>query len=286
MQTKLIEILSKATGWLPANKIAEIGEWRSAANVGVALGQMEKAGRTERRKSPTIRMHNGMPATEWKLVEKVFPGDKEKAAAKAPESSPVEQQVSQGLEMFNLRQQLAHAEKMRDAHFESAETAAKRIDELVAENRAIAEDRDRYQRMFNAACVDLGLINESLELDPNDGGAEPIIDAIKNLHAFLNQTGEQADALRSERDKLRKECDELFIKLGNMEIEQEQSKDVTEAAVGYIVRVAGRKPRICAKPESARTAALASARAHGRADVLALVPVGKAVRGAEWKEAA
>lgn len=62
--------------------------------------------------------------------------------------------------------------------------------------------------------------------------------------------------------------------------------DVKDAAVGYIVRVVGKKPRICTKPNNAHEAAMAAARAHGRADVFALVPVGKAVRGAEWKEAA
>jgi len=36
-------------------------------------------------------------------------------------------------------------------------------------------------RMFNAACADLGLISEALGLDPDDGGAEPIISAIEEL---------------------------------------------------------------------------------------------------------
>ncbi|WP_342705199.1 hypothetical protein OHZ10_29415 [Burkholderia arboris] len=36
-------------------------------------------------------------------------------------------------------------------------------------------------RMFHAACHDLGLINEALGLDPDDGGAAPIIDAINEL---------------------------------------------------------------------------------------------------------
>jgi hypothetical protein len=36
-------------------------------------------------------------------------------------------------------------------------------------------------RMFHAACADLGAINEALGLDPEDGGAEPILDAIEEL---------------------------------------------------------------------------------------------------------
>jgi hypothetical protein len=42
-------------------------------------------------------------------------------------------------------------------------------------------------RMFHAACADLGAINEALGLDPDDGGAAPILDAIAEL--------------KSERDK-------------------------------------------------------------------------------------
>jgi hypothetical protein len=38
-------------------------------------------------------------------------------------------------------------------------------------------------RMFHAACADLGAINEALGLDPDDGGAEPIIAAIEELRA-------------------------------------------------------------------------------------------------------
>ena len=43
--------------------------------------------------------------------------------------------------------------------------------------------REQYRRMFEAACVDLGRINEALGLDPDDGGADPILDAIEELRA-------------------------------------------------------------------------------------------------------
>ena len=39
----------------------------------------------------------------------------------------------------------------------------------------------QYKRMFAAACADLGEINEALGLDPDDGGAEPILSAIAEL---------------------------------------------------------------------------------------------------------
>jgi len=44
-----------------------------------------------------------------------------------------------------------------------------------------AREGESYKRMFEAACSDLGLINEHLGLDPNDGGCDPIIGAIENL---------------------------------------------------------------------------------------------------------
>lgn len=154
--------------------------------------------------------------------------------AKTPESSPVEQQVSHGLEMYNLRKQLKLAEEMRDSHFARAEAATGRAADLLNQLRAVENNRESIESKLGDLSLQLNKAQETIH---------------------------------------------------SMELEALQAKSVTEAAVGYIVRVVGRKPRICIKPENARNAALSSARAHGRADVLALVPVGKAVRGAEWKEA-
>lgn len=82
MQEKLIDLLSTATGWLTAGEIADLGGWRSGANVGVALAQTEKAtGAVVRRKSPTKKQHNGMAAIEWKLAEKQFAGSDTTPAA-------------------------------------------------------------------------------------------------------------------------------------------------------------------------------------------------------------
>lgn len=43
--------------------------------------------------------------------------------------------------------------------------------------------KEQYRRMFNAACAALASINEALGLDPDDGGAEPILDAVRELQA-------------------------------------------------------------------------------------------------------
>lgn len=48
---------------------------------------------------------------------------------------------------------------------------------------ALKRERDRFERMFVAACEALGAINEALGLDPDDGGAEPILAAIEELKA-------------------------------------------------------------------------------------------------------
>ena len=70
-------------------------------------------------------------------------------------------------------------------------------------------------------------------------------------------------------------------------LQEQDGVDVKDAAVGYLIRVTKRKPRYVTQPERARDAALAAVRAGaGRAEVLAVVPVGVARRGAEWRGSA
>ncbi len=112
MQEKLIDILSRATAWMTAAQIADAGGWRSHSNVGVALGQIEKAtGTVERRKSPTQLQSNGMPATEWKLTEKHIEDSTEVKMGRKPKHPPLEPASS---EADALRKQIA------DMHAESA----------------------------------------------------------------------------------------------------------------------------------------------------------------------
>jgi hypothetical protein len=51
----------------------------------------------------------------------------------------------------------------------------------------------------------------------------------------------------------------------------------------FVVRTPNRPPRFTSKHKNAHAVAMSAARRHGFAEVFALVPVGKAVRGAEWK---
>ena len=53
--------------------------------------------------------------------------------------------------------------------------------QVTLEDRPIDIELAQYKRMFEAACSELGAINEALGLDPNDGGAEPILFAIEQL---------------------------------------------------------------------------------------------------------
>ncbi|KVD71840.1 hypothetical protein WI89_01045 [Burkholderia ubonensis] len=68
--------------------------------------------------------------------------------------------------------------------------------------QAVVAELARMTRMFHAACHDLGLINEALGLDPDDGGAAPILDAIAELKGratSANETGaEGLDGLAHE----------------------------------------------------------------------------------------
>ncbi len=83
-----------------------------------------------------------------------------------------------------------------------------------------ATSREQYKRMFHAACADLGAINEALGLDPDDGGAEPILTAIEGLKAraalasaaqpasiVLDEAEAQLDAMRKIAYILVEECD-------------------------------------------------------------------------------
>ena len=99
---------------------------------------------------------------------------------------------------------------------------------------------------------------------------------IASLRTAHNHAINEADRLRAELAAERQAREALQ--------EQNDGVDVKDAAVGYLVRVPKRAPILRRKPESARSAALSAVRAGAsRAEVLAVVPVGTARRGAEWQ---
>lgn len=61
--------------------------------------------------------------------------------------------------------------------------------EAVAQSEAPdMELESYYKRMFKAACIDLGRVAERLGLDPNLGGAAPIIEAIDDITSSRGKT--------------------------------------------------------------------------------------------------
>ena len=85
----------------------------------------------------------------------------------------------------------------------------------------------RFERMFMAACDDLGLINEALDLDPNDGGAEPILDAIEELNAQIAaQAGQDTSDNRAAFEAYAKqEFSEYFEDDGESMFDRAKSND-------------------------------------------------------------
>lgn len=183
MQEKLIDILSRATAWMTAAQIADAGGWRSHSNVGVALGQIEKAtGTVERRKSPTQLQPNGMPATEWKLTEKHIEDKIETKMGRKPKFPPLEpatKATDLSEKLADVQRELDHANAANGSWMKLAaehecksvpdlrvllNSLHRRIDELKAESMAqyslIGEQRQQIaalndQLMHGTETVDV-----------------------------------------------------------------------------------------------------------------------------------
>lgn len=94
----------------------------------------------------------------------------------------------------------------------------------------------------------------------------------------------QLGAERTARQALQEQIDELQREA--MRGASLLSGDDRYTAAGYLVRAPKRKPRTLQAEDKAREAALGAIRAGApRAEVFALVPVGHARRGAEWRSA-
>lgn len=75
---------------------------------------------------------------------------------------------------------IAELERRLEFNGDHSQDVIVKRDERIAElGRKVAS----AERRFMMACEDLGSINEKLGLDPDDGGAEPIIAAIEELQA-------------------------------------------------------------------------------------------------------
>ena len=148
---------------------------------------------------------------------------------------------------------LASANRMLCDRLESKDA------ELLAQAKVVIDLRDRLDALTQQLEADTGRITADLQA------------ALKSRSQAINES----DRLRAELAAERQAREAL---------QEQDGVDVKDAAVGYLIRVTKRKPRYVTKPERARDAALAAVRAGaGRAEVLAVVPVGVARRGAEWR---
>ena len=155
---------------------------------------------------------------------------------------------------------LAGAYQMALADLRSHEACLEAKDaELLAQAKVVVDLRDRLDALTRQWEADTGRITADLRA------------ALKSRSQAINES----DRLRAELAAERQAREAL---------QEQDGVDVKDAAVGYLIRVTKRKPRYVTKPERARDAALAAVRAGaGRAEVLAVVPVGVARRGAEWR---
>lgn len=222
MQEKLEEILSNAKDWLTAAEIADKGKWRSASHVGLALKQMDSV---EHRTSPTKKMGNGIPAKEYKLADKSFDSDvastksasisskladKKSLAAEMPTdkeccNAAKVVATTAGSEVATLNKTIATLREEIAGHLDWKERLEDDIRRHIKRAEAAERNRDDTQkqseenrRLFLAAISDLASINRALELDPDDGGAAPILEAIDEYKVMLAEETNEVVRLRAE----------------------------------------------------------------------------------------
>lgn len=147
-------------------------------------------------------------------------------------------------EAAELRAKLALAEKQRDEHFTQAEDYKSQLE--------VAESAVHYW----------------IEL-----AAEYECKSIPDLRVLLGSYENRVATLQMAVDSLREQLD------GNPVDASLQSASATQ----FVVKTPSKPPRFTKKHSNAHAAAMSAARQNGFAEVFALVPVGKAVRGAEWR---
>jgi len=145
------------------------------------------------------------------------------------------------------------------------------------------------KRVSGSAISAVAHICEHLGCDDHNGHV-PALRAIDALRSQINSlTTDVTNTRRALNDALN-EADRMRTEL----IIERQAQDVLRrlikaspaaAAKGYILKTPKQAMRRFGKEAAAQSAAMAAARAGKTGEVFALVPVGKAVRGAEWRAA-
>lgn len=263
MQEKLQDILQSAKGWLTASEIAERGNWRSAKHVGLALKQMADV---SHRSSPTKKMHNGMPAKEYKLSYRMFEGDAVAPTivvdATAPAvKDPLTTQPAAPVVRNSRTTEMPTDKECCNAAKVVATTASEAVADMKKEIADLKEEVSDYERIVVMVRRTLGIKEgDSIKL------------AIEKLQSDLGHARTQVGALNEQ------------LMAG------EDAVDLKDAAKGYLVCAPKRKPAKLMKAESAVARAKSAAKTAGRCEVFALVPVGVATRkifsAVEFKERA
>lgn len=172
---------------------------------------------------------------------------------------------------------------------------------LASANKMLCERMNAIAEQLRAGTIpELENVTGAEDLAPH---VKTLCDALADTESVATARGHTIAGLRLEVADLRESLDtqikqwQVFAGRLNTQLDTEwrareaqqekgNATDVTAAAVGYLVRVPRRPPIIRRKLEAARLAALGAVRAGAaRAEVLAVVPVGAARRGAEWGDA-
>lgn len=288
MQEQLIDILSRATAWMTAGEIAEAGNWRSHANVGVALSQMEKSnGTVERRKSPTKKMHNGMPATEWKLAEKTIVESTEIKMGRKPKHPPLEAPAQKPIEQRAVEIAVDRHNKVADLeddvrrHSEAHARITTEVQHFMTAVQQITGDAHRPATLDDAAnllAVSINNMRHQLE------SAETAVDSwlalaaeyecksIPDLRVFITSSMSRIESMKQQIATLNEQ-----LMTG-----EEEAVDVKEASFFAVFRPRRGLQRF-KKLETAKVEAEVGARVDGQAELYAMVLVDVAKTGAVWE---
>lgn len=118
---------------------------------------------------------------------------------------------------------------------------------------------------------------------PIDEIADRVVAGVADLTARLENKDEELLKQAAVIVDLRNQLGEA--RAAHHALQESPTLESIEPA-GYLVRATKRKPRTLLAEDKAREAALSSIRAGAqRAEVFALVPVGHARRGVEWRSA-
>ena len=151
--------------------------------------------------------------------------------------------------------------------------------ELAKKARRLTADLDDMTRERDLLKAE-NLALKTLEGSMPGFGAEHQEQRINSLTTDVINTRNALTNAINDADRLRAE---LATERQAREALQEQA-GVIQAA-GYVLKAPKRPLRRFGKEEAAKLAAMAAARVSGRGEVFALVPVGAARRGAEWRGA-